>query len=83
MCNFQTVGALHMKTEYAHLNITSNSILLLDQPKQAWDDIRLTDFEFAQCDQYSGQCATMKLATSKRAVVQLLQSAGPCSRNHV
>ena len=43
----QTVGALHLKSKYAHLNITSSSIFV-DQSAHPWDNVRLADFDYAQ-----------------------------------
>ena len=52
----QTVGMLHARTKYAHLNITNSSIVLLEQPKHAWDDIKLMNFDFAKQGELGTHC---------------------------
>lgn len=47
LSTMQTVGALHLKSKYAHLNITSSSIFV-DQSARPWDSVRLADFDYAQ-----------------------------------
>jgi len=44
----QTVHLLHTDSNMAHLDITSSNIMLRDDDYQAWDDLRLVDFGFAQ-----------------------------------
>ena len=44
----QTVHLLHTDSNMAHLDITSSNIMLRNDDYQAWDDLRLVDFGFAQ-----------------------------------
>ena len=45
----QTMERLHVDAQYAHLDITSNNIMLRSgQPAQSWDQIRLLDLGLAQ-----------------------------------
>ena len=45
----QTLEALHDRAHYAHLDITSNNIMLLSASNtDEWDDIRLLDLGLAQ-----------------------------------
>ena len=38
---------MHAKTKLAHLNITSSSVMIQNQ-SEPWDNLRLTEFDFAQ-----------------------------------
>ena len=45
----QTLEALHDRAHYAHLDITSNNIMLRHScPPDEWDDVRLLDLGLAQ-----------------------------------
>ena len=44
----QTLEALHDRAHIAHLDISSNNIMLRKTSSQAWDAIRLLDLGLAQ-----------------------------------
>ncbi len=47
-CSVQTVHLLHMRSNLAHLDISSSNIMLRKEGYSAWDQLRLLDFGFAQ-----------------------------------
>ena len=46
--HMQTVHYLHMRSNVAHLDITSSNIMLRNDDFEAWDQVRLLDFGFSQ-----------------------------------
>lgn len=44
----QTLSALHLRAKYAHLDVTSNNIMLRYGEPDEWDQIRLYDLGLAQ-----------------------------------
>ena len=72
----QTVPVLHCWARLAHLNISTSSILILDNPTQPWDCVRLQDFGF--CRQVGqGRCKALRPSCTASVAAESLNPL-PC-----